>query len=133
MRVIKMPITKKAKLLCDGCGCEIVDDLPDKRANELYGTKIILNLCHACKCTLVKELIESPHPGDFIFIKNLLDEEIIRLNIDLDRLGDVWKKHLGEPLTEERLIQHSDKPLSVIYLKKLQAIEECERVLKMIV
>ena len=127
-----MPSVKKAKLLCDGCGCEIANDLPDNRANELYGTKIVLNLCHTCKCTLIKELIESQHPGDFIFIKNLLDEEIIRLNIDLDRLGDVWKKHLGEPLTEERLIQHSDKPLSVIYLKKLHAIEECKRVLELV-
>ena len=127
-----MPSVKKAKLLCDGCGCEIVGDLPDKRANELYGTKIILNLCHACKCTLVKELIESQHPGDFNFIKNLLNEEVIRLNIDLYRMGDVWKKHLGEPLTEERLIQHSDKPLSVSYLDKLHALKECKGVLKLI-
>ena len=132
MRVTKMPKPEKDKPICDGCGCEIVDDLPDNRSNELYGTKIILNLCNTCKCTLVKELIESPHPGDFDFIVNLLNEEITRLNIDLDRLGDVWKKHLGEPLTEERLIQHSDKPLSVIYLKKLQAIEECKRVLELV-
>ena len=124
--------TKNNEAFCEGCGYEILGDIPDKSSNELYGTKIVLNLCHTCKCTLIKELVESQHPDNFNFIKNLLDEEIIRLNIDLDRLGDVWKKHLGDPLTKERLIQHSDKPLSVTYLNKLHAIEECKRVLKLV-
>lgn len=78
------------------------------------------------------KLTTRPVVSSYEYLNALLNRELITLKTDLKRYMRVWVSHLGEPFNKERLILHSDKDLSIMYVDKLNEIEDCKKALKSI-